>query len=63
MMDFDKNVFLSTLNGLISATSPKTNPVLHIIEPSAFPKLIVVCPSSDANNDTVSSGSVVANLL
>ena len=35
--DFDINILLSTLNGLINATKPNINPVLHIIEPTAFP--------------------------
>ena len=61
-IDFEKNIFLSTLKGLINDTNPKINPVLQIIDPTALPKLIVVCPSNDANNDTVSSGKVVAKL-
>ena len=61
-VDFDKNIFLSTLNGLIKATRPNINPVLHIIDPTAFPKLIVVWLFIDAHNDTVSSGRVVAKL-
>ena len=61
-IDFEKNIFLSTLKGLINDTNPKINPVLQIIDPTALPKLIVVCPSNDANNYTVSSGKVVAKL-
>ena len=40
--DFEKNISLSTLKGLMNATNPRINPVLHIIDPTAFPKLIVV---------------------
>jgi len=58
----DANIFLSALNGLTNTTIPKISPVLHIIEPTAFPKLIVVWLSIDANKDTVSSGNVVAKL-
>ena len=42
IIDLEENIFLSTLNGLIITTKPKINPVLHIMEPTAFPKLIVV---------------------
>ena len=62
IIDFDANVFLSALNGLINITIPSIKPVLHIIEPTAFPKLIVAWLSIDANNDTVNSGNVVAKL-
>ena len=41
IVDLDANIFLSALNGLINITIPSIKPVLHIIEPTAFPKLIV----------------------
>lgn len=49
------------LNGKIKAVTPKTSPMLAILEPITFPKEISEEPSKAACKLTNSSGADVAN--
>ncbi|WP_304970213.1 calcium/sodium antiporter, partial [Romboutsia ilealis] len=55
--DLEKNIFLSTLKGLINATSPKTNPVLQMIDPT-----VSLFASLDGHT-TMSLGNAVGSII